>query len=81
MIELYISPKINSHKQLKRRVEDNNIALSMINSENIIEPKLIEGDKVYYGFTAINFYLDEFESIMLKWQAINCDHFYFDNNF
>lgn len=78
MIELYISPNINSHLQLKKRVENNNIALRMINDDNSIEPKLIEGEKIYSGITSINLFLDEFELIMQKWHACKCDDYEFD---
>lgn len=77
MIELYLSPNINSHLQLKKRVEDSHIALRIINNNNI-NPKLIEGEKIYSGITSINTFLDEFESIMQKWHAPKCDNYEFD---
>ena len=78
MIELYISPSINSHVQLMNRVEDNHIALKVINDHDITDPILIEGGKSYNGVNEINTFLDEFESIMRKWHACKCDDYEFN---
>lgn len=78
MIELYISSNINSHKQLKNRVEDNHIALRIVINNNNVDPKLIEGGKTYEGNKSINAFLDDFESFMTKWYECKCDDYNFD---
>lgn len=78
MIELYISPKVSSHALLKERVEDNHIALRIINDNSYVNPKLVEGKKIYKGINSINVFLDEFELIMQKWHAPICDNYDFD---
>lgn len=78
MIELFISSKIKSHLELKQRVEDNHIALRILDDNNINYPRLIEGNKTYNRLEAINAFLDDFESFMWKWHAPKCDNYEFD---
>ena len=73
MIELYISRKVNSHSQLKKRVESSNVALRIIEENSQIKATLREGSKTFVGVNAINNFLDELESFMWNWRLSKVD--------
>lgn len=74
MIELYISTKVDSHSKLKNRIESSDIALRVIEGNNIKKAILIKGSKTHEGVKAINGFLDEFESFMWNWHAPKFDN-------
>ena len=69
---------MKSHLILKDRLEEMSLARQIIESSKVKIPVLKEDDNIYYGFTAINDYLDQSKLFIDKWYECRCDKYEFE---
>lgn len=75
MIELQISPYIESHLRLKEKLEKMSLARKVIESSKTKVPSLKEGVDTYIGYDSVDSFLTEYESFVGQWYACRCDKY------